>query len=676
MKKIFLLICSALLAVYANGQNPLLVRDNTPINYPKIDADAVRSAVVEVKKSAEQKITKIIESSKSQTIDNTLMAYDEVQYEISDLSSRIGMVAACYANDDARNTAFSELNNLLGFANDIYLNEPLYKAMKQFQDVKAKSLSSSQNKFLSDIIVAFEKNGMKLDEAGKKSLSVLNEKLLEFGNAFDQNIAASKDSVIFTEADLKGLAADDIKEWKRPDGKYVVVINGPNYIKVIENADNSNTRKIIYTHYNNRAYPANLTALDSLLYYRNVVAKKLGFNSYAAYAVVDKMAASPKQVWDFENDLIAKLSPLVTEEVKTLKAFKKQSGDESVFAAWDYAYYSKKMLNSKYQLNTDEVTEYFEMNNTLQGMFLVYEKLLGIKVKETTGVPVWDAKVKSYDMYKDGQKTGTFYLDLYPRPNKYTHFQCNPLSQYRKTATSETLPVAVLICNFPEGTSTKPSLLKHSDVITLFHEFGHLVHWELCHPAIASQNAFGTKGDFVEAPSQFLENWCWEYDALKLFAKHYKTGEVLPQALFNKMKQTQLVNSGSASIRQVYLGVTDFTYEDHYEESVKKGLVEVSKEKFELTQLPFAEGTHYICSFGHLNSYGANYYGYLWSKVYAQDMFSVFQKNGVMDQATGIRYRKEVLEKGSSDNEKTLVENFLGRKPDSKAFLQSLGVKQ
>ncbi|MEP7264076.1 MAG: M3 family metallopeptidase [Bacteroidota bacterium] len=676
MKKIFLLMISACLAFYAPAQNPLLVRDNSPINYPKINAEAIRTAVADVKISSDQKIAKIIESSKNQTLQNTLMAYDEVQYEISDLSSRIGLVAATYANDDARNTAFSELNNLLSYANNIYLNEPLYKAMKQFQDAsKAKPLSASENKFLTDIIIAFEKNGMKLDETGKKELSQINDKLLEFGNAFDQNIAASKDSLLFTEADLKGVAADDIKEWKQPDGKYLVHINGPNYAKVIENADNGGTRKIIYTHYNNRAYPANLTALDSLLYYRNVFAKKLGFSSYAAYAVIDKMSATPKQVWDFENDLIAKLTPLVTEEVNTLKAFKKQSGDAGEFNAWDYAYYTKKMLNSKYQLNTDEVTEYFEMNNTLKGMFLVYEKILGIQIKETTGLPVWDAKVKSYDMFKDGQKTGTFYLDLFPRPNKYTHFECNPLSQYRKTANGETLPVAVLICNFPEGTSTKPSLLKHSDVITLFHEFGHLVHWELCHPAITSQNAFGTKGDFVEAPSQFLENWCWEYDALKLFAKHYKTGAVLPQALFNKMKQTQLVNSGSNSIRQVYLGVTDFTYEDRYDEARAKGLVEVSKEKFGLTQLPFADGTHYICSFGHLSGYGANYYGYLWSKVYAQDMFSVFQKNGVMDQATGIRYRKEVLEKGSSDNEKTLVENFLGRKPDSKSFLQSLGVK-
>jgi Zn-dependent oligopeptidase len=198
----------------------------------------------------------------------------------------------------------------------------------------------------------------------------------------------------------------------------------------------------------------------------------------------------------------------------------------------------------------------------------------------------------------------------------------------------------------------------------------------LCHPAIASQNSFANKGDFIEAPSQFLENWCWEYDALKLFAKNYKTGATLPLSLFTKMKQAQLVNAGSFNIRQVYLGLTDFTFEDRYEETKTKGTMEIAKEKFMLTQLPFADGSHFICSFGHLNGYAANYYGYLWSKVYAQDMFSVFKKNGVMDKATGIRYRKGILEMGATEPEINIVEKFLGRKSNSDAFLESLGIKK
>ena len=259
--------------------------------------------------------------------------------------------------------------------------------------------------------------------------------------------------------------------------------------------------------------------------------------------------------------------------------------------------------------------------------------------------------------------------------NKYTHFACFPISQYLKKDGEEKLPQAALICNFPEGTANEPSLLEHDDVITMFHEFGHLVHWLLCHPEIASQYSFAVKGDFTEAPSQFLENWCWEYDALKLFAKHYKTGATLPKSLFDKMKQTQLVNMGSYYTGQIIYGITDFTYEDRYEETKQKGTLRVFKENMSLNQLPFNDGNHMICSFGHLNGYAANYYGYLWSKVYAQDMFSVFVKNGVMDTATGIRYRKEILEKGATVPEIEMVEKFLGRKPNSDAFLQSLGIK-
>jgi thimet oligopeptidase len=334
------------------------------------------------------------------------------------------------------------------------------------------------------------------------------------------------------------------------------------------------------------------------------------------------------------------------------------------------------MLNAKYQLDNDEVKKYFEMNATLNGMFKVYENLLDIQIKPVTSMPVWDSKVKTYEIWSEGKKMGSFYLDLFPRANKYTHFACFPMSQYLKKGTVEILPQAALICNFPEGTANEPSLLPHNNVVTMFHEFGHLVHWLLGHPEIASQNSFGIKGDFVEAPSQFLENWCWEYDALKLFAKHYKTGETLPKELFDKMKQTQRVNVGSFYIRQVSLGLIDFTYEDKYEETKQKGVVKVFKEITSLNQMPFDDNNHMICSFGHLSGYGANYYGYLWSKVYAQDMFSVFKKNGVMDKATGIKYRKEILEKGSTASEIEMVEKFLGRKPNSDAFLESLGIKK
>lgn len=680
MKNLFILailLSCSLVSAQNKTTNILLRHDNKPIDFTKVTPATIQEAVAIVMKSSDEKIKKIV-AAKPQKIQNILVATDDLQYEISDLSMKIGLIQSTFADEKTRNAAYEQGEKLSIYGSAIGLNEPLYKALKRFSLAKNIKLTAYQNKFLTESIISFEKSGMKLSAADRKPLEEINNKLIKFGNEFDKNIAECKDSLVFTENELKGIDSEILQSWKRPNGQYVVQVNGPNVIIVSESADNSNTRKIFGEHYNNRAYPQNITVLDSLLYYRNAYAKKLGFTSYAAYALTDKMAAKPENVWNFENDLIKKLTPLVTDEINTLKAFKKEMSptESDTFNGWDFYYYSKKMLNAKYNLNKDEVKEYFEMNNTLAGMFKVYESLLDIQIKPATNMQVWDAKVKTYEIWSEGKKMGSFYLDLFPRPNKYSHFACFPMSQYSKNGAVETLPQAALICNFPEGTATEPSLLPHNDVITMFHEFGHLVHWLLGHPAIASQHSFAVKGDFTEAPSQFLENWCWEYDALKLFAKNYKTGEVLPKSLFDKMKQTQLVNIGSQYIRQVYLGLTDFTYEDKYQETKQKGVLQIFKELSLLNQMPFDDNNHMICSFGHLSGYGANYYGYLWSKVYAQDMFSVFEKNGVMDKATGIKYRKTILEKGSTVPEIDMVKTFLGREPNSNAFLESLGIKQ
>ena len=680
MKKIFILaltIIGGLVHAQNKTSNILLRHDNKPIDFTKVNDATIKEAVAMVIKSSDEKIKKIV-AAKPQTISNILVAFDDLQYELADLSMKIGLIQSTYSDETIRKAAYDESEKLSIYGSKIVLNEALYKALKKFSAAKNIAYTAQQKKFLTENVISFEKNGMKLSVADRKPLEKINNKLIKFGNEFDKNIAESKDSLTFNENELKGIDAETLQSWKRPNGKYVVTVNGPNVIIIGENADNSNTRKIFVQHYNNRAYPKNIVVLDSLLYYRNAYAKKLGFSSYAAYALVDKMAAKPENVWTFENDLIKKLTPLVSDEIKTLKAFKKEISptEPEMLNGWDFAYYSKKMLNAKYQLDKNEVKQYFEMNNTLAGLFKVYETLLGIQIKPATNMPVWDTKVKTFEIWSEGKKAGSFYLDLFPRPNKYTHFACFPISQYLKKGAVETLPQAALICNFPEGTANEPSLLPHSDVITMFHEFGHLVHWLLSHPKIASQHSFAVKGDFAEAPSQFLENWCWEYDALKLFAKNYKTGELLPKSLFDKMKQTQLVNIGSTYIRQVTLGLTDFTYEDKYEETKQKGVLKVYKEISALNQLPFDDNNHMIYSFGHLSGYGANYYGYLWSKVYAQDMFSVFKKNGVMDTATGIKYRKEILEKGSTTPEIEMVQKFLGRKPNSDAFLESLGIKK
>ncbi len=683
LRKILIAIAFSLCIINANAQtsssNPLLIHSNAPIQFDKINPQIIRDATTQIIALSDMRIKNISAvSANAHTLQNTLMATDELFYDLTDLEIKLGLISSTFPDDSTRNTATEEAEKLGLYSSNLTLNQDLYDALKQYQSSSStKTLQPDQQKFLRETILSFDLNGMKLDSDGRKKLEAINEKLIDLGSDFDRNIAESKDSVSFSLDDLKGIPEATIAPWKRGANKYVVYINGPNSVDISNYAENDATRKIVSIHYNNRAYPKNIEVLDSLFYYRQKFAELLGFKSYADYALVTKMAANTQNVWNFENDLIEKLTPHVTEELKELSELKHKLHPElpDTIYAWDVNFYKKKLLDTKYNLNTDEVRQYFEMSHTVKGMFAVYEKLFNLQIKQVYDMPVWSPKVTSYEMYEDGKKIGSFYLDLYPRPNKYTHFECVSISQYRKANGNEVLPVSALICNFPESTVSQPSLLNHSDVITMFHEFGHLVHSLHGHPEIASQNSFNVKPDFVEAPSQFLENWCWEYEPLKLLARNYKTGAPLPYSLFLKMKQTQLVDAGIYYIRQLYLGALDFTYENKYDSIKDRSIMDVSKDLFTMTQIPFPEGSHFICSFTHLNGYGANYYGYLWSRVFAQDLFSVFQKNGVMDVATGIRYRKDILEKASTMEEMDMLRNFLGREPNNKAFLASLGIK-
>jgi thimet oligopeptidase len=679
-----LLVAIALLWVNATfaqkaETNPLLVRTNQPIHFEKVNADVLKDAVDKTIIQCDNLVKKIITVPKGkQTIANTLMAFDELNYYLGDISGKIFLPSTTYPDDKTRNEANVQSQRLSSYNSDLYLNIGLYNAIKHFaSSTAAKNMRPDQQKFLRETLVSFEINGTKLNDAGRAALKITNDKLISLGNQFDRNIAEYKDSARFTADDLKGIPPEISSAWKRADGSYIVTVNGPNYGNVVKYANDGNVRHIMLTKYYNRGYPANLRVLDSMFQFRQQLATQLGFKTYAEYALVQKMAAKPSHVWSFLDDLRDKLTPLLPVANNDLRELKHQLHPEltDTIFAWDQSYYGKKLLDSKYKLNTDDIKPYFEMNNTINGMFVLYQKLFGFQIREVKGIPVWQAKVKSYELYKDGKKMGTFFLDLYPRPNKYTHFATANIALYHLANGKEVLPVGTLICNFPEATATEPPLLNHGDVVTLFHEFGHLIHFLLCHPVIASQNSFAVKGDFTEAPSQFLENFCWNYNCLKIFARNYKTGEVLPASLFEKMNKARMLGVSNANIFQVYLSMLDFTYEDRYTEVQQKGISAIAKDMYSMLQTPYPEGTSFICAFTHLNSYGANYYGYLWSKVYAQDIFSVFEKNGVLNETVGIKYRKAILEKGATEEESEMLKNFLGRKPNSAAFLKSIGLK-
>ena len=657
-------------------ENPLLVHSNKPIAWDKVNADVIRNAIGQVIQVSDKRVKNIIEAVKPGTgPGSTLVALDLLFYDIYDLDMKMQLISNSSPTDSTRNAAEQGDQVLTDYQTALSLNEPLYKTIKEYDLQSGSSLKPNQKKFIQEQIQYLENNGMKLDGTGRKELQVIKDKITMLGIEFDRNIGTSRDSIRFSGNDLQGVP-DNLKlKWKRPNGDYILYINTPNQVDIARYAISDATRRQMYYKYNNRAYPKNISVLDSLLYYRKQYAAKLGYSSYAAYKLTDKMAGVPQAVWNFEYGLAEKLAPKVTSDLASIRSIKHQMHPElpDTIFAWDVEYYKNILLDTKYKLNTDEVKEYFEMNQTIRGMFETYHRLFGITVKETFGLPVWYNKVRTFEMYVGSKKVGSFYFDLYPRQNKYTHFACFTISEANPTVSNEILSVAALLCNFPESTAGEPTLLSHQDVIVLFHEFGHLVANMVVRSELITQPA-SLKADFVEAPSQFLENFCWQYASLKIFAKNYKTGAVLPETLYNKLKESEHVMDGLDYSTQVYYGLIDFTFEDKYDSIRGMDLTAVTKSLYKIRQIPFPDGTHMIAAFTHLSGYGANYYGYLWSRVFAQDIFSVFEKNGVMDPSTGERYRKEILEVAGSQQEMDLLRHFLGREPNSDAFMRSIGL--
>ncbi|MEE8436833.1 MAG: M3 family metallopeptidase, partial [Candidatus Neomarinimicrobiota bacterium] len=328
-------------------------------------------------------------------------------------------------------------------------------------------------------------------------------------------------------------------------------------------------------------------------------------------------------------------------------------------------------------LDAEEVRKYFEFNNVTQGLFIIYQRLFNITFKRIDNASVWHEDVQMFAVYDTptGDLIGRFYLDMFPRANKYGHAAAFSVTMGKLTKEGYQKPATSLVCNFPKPSAQQPSLLTHGDVETYFHEFGHLVHGVLTQSPLMSYAGTSVARDFVEAPSQMLENWIWQKESLALFAKHYETNEVIPEELLDKMIAAKNLNSGTKALQQIFYGTLDFTLHDGFDPDGLKTTTELLAElQNSITLYPYQDGTHQQASFGHLNGYGAAYYGYKWSEVYAQDMFSIFEKNGIMSAETGLRYRKIILERGGTEDPLDLVKEFLGREPNSDSFLKSMGL--
>jgi len=560
------------------------------------------------------------------------------------------------------------------FMVDVFAREDLYLAVKR-SEKETRSRGPVERELLEEYLFNFRKNGLEL-EADKKATYIEKKKrLVEVESEFSQNLLKENTVLEFSREELSGLPDSFINSLKKStSGNFEVTLSYPHVNPFMENVKSTESRKKLSFSFNNRGGMPNKKLLEEALVLRHELANMLGYPSHAHLVLSRRMAQTPQQVRSFLEDLAKKLEPIGKNERTVLFELKQNElKDSSPLAAFEWRYLHNLLAKKQYAFDPLEVQEYFPLDVVLSGMFKIYETLLGVTFEEDISAPTWHPSVKKFKVNRSGNTISHFYMDLFPREGKYSHAAAFTLiTAYEVSPGKYQVPFSSIVANFSAPTEDRPSLLLHTEVETLFHEFGHIMHQVLTRAHYPSFSGTGVKTDFVEAPSQMLENWVWDREMLKLMSSHYiRRSEPLPDSLIDKMLASKNLNQGLHYLRQVSFAMIDLDLHTQ----AKSDSTEVYRNRINsLLGIPVMEGTMPQASFGHLmGGYDAGYYGYLWSEVFAQDMFTRFEKEGLLNPQTGKAYLEWILEPGGEKPPMDLIKGFLNREPNSEAFLKGLG---
>lgn len=659
-------------------ENPFNVALNQPIDYARVTADdVVEYGKVTIKNSAID-IDKI-KSIKTSTLENTFTVFDDVENDLSKANNNAFMLywASTDSLTRAKGLEYSQkidsLNTVLNSDKELFGQ---FETFSNSEDYK--KLEGHRKLFVDDIIDNFKLSGVNLENDKLEAFKKLKAEISELTSQYSINMNTADLVLKLDKKGAEGLPEAIKSTYKTGDDSYEIPVINATSGPVLSNAINEQTRKDYYFKFWNRGADKNLDILDSLIKKRYELANLMGYSSYASYNLVPKMAKKPENVWSFINDLVSKSKEkaLMDEEVlKQIRNKDKNSTSKNIVEPWNTGYYNNQILKTKYNVDGEKLREYFPMNECLTGMLAVYEELLGFQFKKVENPSVWSPDVELYEVYEGDKLKGRFYLDLYPRPNKETWFYGMELANGKGTPEGYQVPIKMLLGNFTKPTEALPSLLSFRELETLFHEFGHIMEGVSYEGEFSVQQ--NSKADFAEAMSQMFENWLRDYDILSSFAKHYKTGEVLPKDIFDNMKNAKNLSSGLGLQGSLKLCVYDMNLYDKYNPEKPfntDGLWKTVENDLGIVPT-YVEGTHRQASWIHINTHPVYYYGYLWSEVYAQDMFTVFKEKGLKDTETGKRYRKLILANGSQRDIVEAVEEFLGRPSNNDAYIKSLGLE-
>lgn len=601
----------------------------------------------------------------ARTVENTLRPFDDVLLEMDAVSSQAGLIQAVHPDERTRKAAERISRQVGTFATELSLNRGVYDALAAVDVSRADAETAY---FVQRTLRDFRLAGVDKDEATRKRIRELRDELVLIGQDFDRNIREGLRKVtVKSAAELDGLPTDYITRHKRDaNGAITLTIDYPDSLPVFSYARSEELRKRMFMEYNNRAYPQNIEVLDTLIARRAELARLAGFDNWADYITADKMAGSAKNAADFIDRIVAASSAKAEREYALLLKRKQQDvPGATAVTLWERSYYSELVRKANYDFDSQSVRPYFPYDRVKQGLLDVSSRLFGVTFRPVTNVAVWDPSVETYEILEGGRLVGRFYLDMHPRPNKYNH-----AAQFgvRTGVEGRQIPEAALVCNLPGGQEGDPGLMTHGDVVTFFHEFGHLIHTLLAgHHRWIGIGGISTEQDFVEAPSQMLEEWAWDQATLATFAKHYQTDEPIPSTLVRQMRRANEFGK-ALTVRQqmVYAKLSLSVYDRDPKAVDTTAMVRELTNRY----LPYryVDGTHFQTSFGHLDGYSAVYYTYMWSLVIAKDLFNQFDRANLLSPAVARKYRDAILAPGGSKPAATLVRDFLGRPFDFKAW--------
>ena len=616
------------------------------------------------------------------TFENTVRALDDIGYQISLTGDRFGLIKETSTNAALRDAATDALKTLQEWAVGIDYREDVYKALKAYADGKPK-LKGEDARLLAETMRDYRRAGLDLPKAQRDEVEKMRKDLTRLMTDFESNVTKAKKAVKFTQAELEGVPESFLAQIKTGADEYTVMANITwHYISVMDNAKREDTRKKLLVEHDNLARAENIPLLEKILPLRDDIARKLGYKTWADYQIEVKMAGTAASAIDFLEKLKVGLQPKFDAELAEFRRLKiKETGDANAqIRIWDWRYFSNQLKKEKYNVDAEQLRVYFPYQRVLDGMFNIYQTIFGLKFERVEPPYKWIGDLQLYAVSdaQTGEPLGLFYLDMFPREGKYHHFAHFGIIGGKVMAGGKyQRPTVALVCNFPSPTKDKPSLLSHSDVETVFHEFGHAMHSMMTRAKYSRFSGTSVPRDFVEAPSQMLEHWVWDKKVLDGFAADYRDpSKKIPADILAQLREAKLATEGTRYRRQLSFALMDLTLHTQIHSANAKEALPLSNKVLSEVFLPMAPDTAFVAYFGHLMGYDAGYYGYAWADAIAADMGTVFEHapNGYFDQAAGRRLRLEIYEPGNSREVNESIEKFLGRKRSLEPFLKKIGI--